>query len=82
MPSQRQSKIGMQAALMEFIEYDQTRSEQRRVLLQQPRQYPFGHHRNSRLGRHPAFAPHPVTDRLANGFAKLGRHIYGSGPCR
>ncbi|GJM77235.1 hypothetical protein HMSSN036_94510 [Paenibacillus macerans] len=79
---QRQPQIGVQAALVEFVKNDESRPQQRRVLLQQPGQNPFRHNGNPRFARHAALPAHPVAHRFADPFAQLRGHIHGGGTGR
>ncbi|MNS59854.1 hypothetical protein D3C72_928270 [compost metagenome] len=68
-----QGGIGMQAALVEFIENDERHPGKLRVLLQHPGQHPLGHYLEPGRGTGATLAPHPQPDALTHLLPKLAR---------
>lgn len=67
-PAQGQPQIGLEAALMEFVEDHQGDPLQRGVPLQAPGQNPLGHHLDPGRGADPAVETHPIADAPARRF--------------
>ncbi|MNH04679.1 hypothetical protein D3C79_639830 [compost metagenome] len=66
-----QGGVGMQAALVEFIEDDQGDARELGILLQHPGQHPLGHYLQPGLGTDSALAAHPQADALPHLLAEL-----------
>lgn len=80
--SQRQGQVGIQAALVEFVEDHQADTVQRRVVLQATGKDTLGDHFDAGLRADPALQADPVADGLADLFAQLGGQPLGRGPRR
>ncbi|MNZ51000.1 hypothetical protein D3C78_688010 [compost metagenome] len=83
---QRQCQIGLQAALMEFIEDHQPHTVKLGIVLQHPGQEPFGHHFQARRRTNARFSTHTITDRFAGlfteQFGQTLRHVTRRQPAR
>ena len=72
-----QGGVGMQAALVEFIEDHQGHAGQLGVLLQHPGQHPFGHYLEPGGRTGPALPSHPQADALPHLLPELARQEAG-----
>jgi hypothetical protein len=79
---ERQREIGVKVPLVELVEDHEAHPGERRVLLQAPRQDPFGHDLDA--GRRPgtAFVAGPVAGRLPDVFTEQRGHTAGGRPSR
>ncbi|MNC24087.1 hypothetical protein D3C75_721290 [compost metagenome] len=68
-----QGGIGVQAALVEFVEDHQGDAGQLGVLLQHPGQHPLGHYLEPGRGTGATLAPHPQPDALPHLLSELAR---------
>ncbi len=78
---QREAEIGVERALVKFVEDDSADTAKFRVIHDHPREHAFGHEKNAGPRRGPAFEPHAIPDRLARLLAKLSGHERGGGAC-
>ena len=69
LPGEGKSQIGVQAALVELVEYHAADAGQRRIGLQHPRQDAFGDDLDA--AARDALAPHPKPDALTQRLAQL-----------
>ncbi len=75
-------RIGVQAALVEFIEDDQRHAAELGILLQHPGQHPLGDYLEPGLAAGAALAPHPQADALAHLLPQLARQETRDVACR
>ena len=75
----RQRQIGIQAALVEFVEDHQADTLQRRVVLQTAGKNALGDHLDARTRTDLAVQANAVAHRLADRFAQLAGQALGSG---
>ena len=66
---QRQAEIGVERALVEFVEQHRGDAVERRIVEDQPREDAFGHHLDPRLARHLRAEPNAQAHRLADALA-------------
>jgi len=76
---QRQTEIGIQRALVEFVEDHGRNALQFRILENHSRKDPFSDHLNTRSGRDPVVEAHAIADGLADGLTKQRGHATGGG---
>ena len=74
---QRQAEIGIERALVEFVEQHGGDAVERRIVEDQPREDAFGDDLDARLARHLRAEAHPQADRLADLLAQRRRHALG-----
>ena len=74
---QRQSDIRVQAALVELVEDDQRDTGELGIVLDDPRQHPFGDDGQSGVFGHPRLAPHAQSDALSRSLAEVGGQAVG-----
>ena len=80
--TESKSQVGLDAALMEFIENDDSIGLKRRILLQQPGQHPLGHDLESRVRPHFSVESHAVADGFSKVLLTLLCHVASGGSCR
>ena len=80
--AERQSQIGMQAALVEFIKNDQPDPLQRRVALQAAGKQALGQHFDTGLARNPPVEADAIADCRADRLAQLFGHARRRRPRR
>ena len=68
---QRQADVGVQAALVELVEDDQRDAGELGVVLQDPRQHPFGDHGQPGALGHPRVGAHAQPDALPDLLAEV-----------
>src|SRR5215217_1334864 len=74
------AEIGIEAAFMEFVEYEETNPLERRIGLQPSGQYALGHDLNSCFGRDFRLEPDAVADGFSSLLADEPRHVMRCGP--
>ena len=79
---QRQRQVGVQVALMKFIENHQPHAFKRGVRLQPTRENPLGQHFNARCLRHLGIEADAIAHGFANGFVAQHAHARGGGARR
>ena len=80
--AQREAKIRIQAAFVEFIEDHEPRALERRVFLQHPPEHAFGHDLDAGASADARVEAHAIADALADGLLKRCRHAPGDRACR
>ena len=81
--AQRQPQIGIQTALVKFIEDHHANARQLRVILQQALQYPLGHHLNAGCRADLAFQPDAIPDGLPHRLTQqLGQTLSRRSGCQ
>ncbi len=80
--AQREPQVGVQAALVKFVEDHAADARESRVVLQHARENALGDHLDARLAAHPRFEPGAKPDAAADGFAEQMRHAAGDGARR
>src|SRR5437660_11165226 len=68
---QSQREIGLEMALVKFIEHYRSHTFQRRIRKQSSRKYPFGDKAQARAWPNRFLKPDLVSDRLSHGFAEF-----------
>ncbi len=76
---QRQTQIGVQTALVEFIEQDGADALQARVVENHPREDALGHDLDSGVRTDPALQTRAITDGSASLLAKISGHAISGG---
>ena len=71
---QGEGKVGLQPALVQFVEDHAADAVERGIVLQHPQEQAVGHDLDARARPHLGVQPHAVTDRLADRLAQGGRH--------
>ncbi len=66
-----EAEVGVQRALVELIEDDESVCLERGIVLDKPRQHSFRHHLDARARRHAGVEPHAVSD---SGADRLRQH--------
>ena len=66
---EREPEIGVQTALVEFVEDDEPDPLERRIVLQQARQHAFGDDLDARPRTDTRVEAHAIADRFADGLA-------------
>ena len=79
---ERQAEVGIERALVEFIEYDGGDVGERGILENEAGEHAFGHHFGARGGGDFGAETHAVADACADGFVKRRGHARGRGPRR
>ncbi len=75
--SERETDVGVEAALVELVEDHGRDAAERGVALQHPREHAFGHDLEPCLCAHARLEPHPVADGGAGPLAERRRHPRG-----
>ena len=76
---QREVEVGVEAALVEFVEDHQPDAVEHRIVLKQPQQHALGDHENAGPGALLRVAPHDIADPLPDRFAEDGGDAAGGG---
>ncbi len=76
---QRQAEIGVERALVEFVEQHRRDAFERRVVEDHAREHAFGDDLDARARRDEALQAHPEPDRLADLLAEARRHARRGG---
>jgi hypothetical protein len=76
------AEIGLQTALVEFVEQYQTNRFERRVILQQSRQGALGDDFDARRCPNPGIQPNTIPHRFTDLLAQAMRHKARSSACR
>ena len=76
---QRQAKIGVKRALVEFVEQHRADARQRGVVENHAREHAFGDHLDAGARRDEALQAHAKANGLANPLAKARRHARRGG---
>jgi hypothetical protein len=80
--AQGQSQIGVQTALVEFVEDHAADAGEPRVFLQHAREDAFSDHFDARLAAHASLEPRAKSDTAADGLSQKLRHAAGDGARR
>ena len=76
---QRQPEIGIERALVEFVEQHRRDALERGIVEHHAREHALGHHLDAGLARHLRAEAHAIADGLADRFAERRRHARGRG---
>ena len=79
---QRQAEIGVERALVEFVEQHRADAGQFRVVQDLPGEDAFGDHLDPGLARNFRAEAHPIADGVAGALAQRRRHPLGAGARR
>ncbi len=71
---QRERQIGVEMALMKFVEHHDADAAQLRIRQKPARQNPFGEKSQTRARTADIFEPNLIADGIANAFAQFARH--------
>ena len=79
---QREAEIGIERALVEFVEQQRRDAVERGIVEHHAREHAFGDDLDPRPARHLGAEPHAIADGLADLFAERRRHARGGGAGR
>ena len=79
---ERETDVGVQAALVEFVEQHRGDALERRIALQHAREHAFGDDLDARALAHSRLEPHAVADGVADALAERRGHALGDGARR
>ncbi len=79
---EREAEIGVERALVEFVEQHGRDAIERGIIEHEPREHALGHHLDAGAARDFRAEPHPIADRFSHLLAERRRHALGRGARR
>ena len=79
---ERQAEIGVETALVELVEHDETRTLERRIVVEDAEEYALGQDLDACARANARVEAGPIANRLAHILAQHFCHALRGGPCR